>query len=132
MGEGRHRLPDGLLRRDVIDEMCGRLHHPTRAAGWTKAASLARKGHQAPVTAGVALDAQKPVFGQAALQVVVELPLDEMRRGCAFGLQPGKKLRVAGLDDVRGRNTGFPVPPAQIRTCTLMHPAPALANDGKT
>ena len=32
----------------------------------------------------------------------------------------------------RGRNTGFPVPPAQIRTCTLMHPAPALANDGKT
>ena len=32
----------------------------------------------------------------------------------------------------RGRNTGFPVPPAQIRTCTLMHPAPALASDGKT
>ena len=37
---------------------------------------------------------------QAALEVVVELPLDEMRQGCAFGLQPGKKLRVAGLDDV--------------------------------
>ena len=51
------------------------------------------------MTAGVALDAQKPVFEQAALQVVVELLLDEMRQGCAFGLQPGKKLRVAGLDD---------------------------------
>ena len=51
------------------------------------------------VTAGVVLDAQKPVFERAALQVVVELLLDEMRRGCAFGLQPGKKLRVAGLDD---------------------------------
>ena len=48
---------------------------------------------------GVALDAQKPVFEQAALQVVVELLLDVMRRGCAFGLQPGRKLRVAGLDD---------------------------------
>ena len=55
------------------------------------------------VTAGVALDAQKPVFEQAALQVVVELPLDEMRQGCAFGLQPGKKLRVAGLDDATQR-----------------------------
>ncbi len=55
--------------------------------------------HQVLVTAGVALDAQKPVFEQAALQVVVELLLDEMRQGCAFGLQPGKKLRVAGLDD---------------------------------
>ncbi len=51
------------------------------------------------MTAGVALDPHKPVFEQAALQVVVELLLDEMRRGCAFGLQPGKKLRVAGLDD---------------------------------
>ena len=119
MGEGRHPLPDGLLRQDVIDEMCGRLHHPTCAAGWTRAASLARKGliarqsakqfalrtagHQVLVTAGVALDAQKPVFEQAALQVVVELPLDEMRRGCAFGLQPGKKLRVAGLGDAMER-----------------------------
>ena len=99
--------------------MRGRLHHPTCAAGWPKAASLARKGliarqsakqfalrtagHQVLVTAGVALDAQKPVFEQAALQVVVELPMDEMRRGCAFGLQPGKKLRVAGLDDAMER-----------------------------
>ena len=99
MGEGRHPPTDGLLRQDVIDEMCGRLHHPTCAAGWTKSASLARKGHQVLVTAGVALDAQKPVFEQAALQVVVELLLDEMRQGCAFALQPGKKLRVAGLDD---------------------------------
>ena len=32
----------------------------------------------------------------------------------------------------RGRNTGFPVPPAQIRTCALTHPAPASAIDGKT
>ena len=161
--------------------MCGRLHHPTCTAGWTKAASLARQGHQPAyctkgrddragfcpcarardrnhsrsygggstcahtgkrpararparfvarrkaekrnrgernqktfvnstsglvqyagqvlVTAGIALDARKPVFEQAALQVVVELPLDAMRQGCAFGLQPGKQLRAAGLDD---------------------------------
>ena len=36
------------------------------------------------MTAGIALDAQKPVFEQAALQVVVELLLDEMRQGCAL------------------------------------------------
>ena len=30
----------------------------------------------------------------------------------------------------RGREPGYPGPPAQIRTCALTHPAPALGIDG--
>ena len=32
----------------------------------------------------------------------------------------------------RGRSAGCPAPPAQIRTCALTHPAPALSVDGKS
>ncbi len=45
---------------------------------------------QVLVTAGIALDAQKPVLDQAALQVFVELLLDERSRPCD---------RVASLRD---------------------------------
>ena len=49
---------------------------------------------------------------------------------CGHG-PPGRPGRRQGSvsDQFRSRNTGFPVPPAQIRS-TLMHPAPA-SSDGK-
>ena len=34
-------------------------------------------------------DAQEAVFEQTALQIVIELLLDEVRYGSAFGFQPG-------------------------------------------
>ena len=51
------------------------------------------------MAAGVALDAQEAVFEQTALQVIVELPLDECRERSAFGFEPGEKLGVVSLDD---------------------------------
>ena len=52
--------------------MGGRLHHTARAAAWAKAAPFAAKRHQVFMPTTIALDAQKTVFQQAALQVVVE------------------------------------------------------------
>ncbi len=40
-----------------------------------------------------------PVLEQAALQVVVELPLDERGQGTAFGFESGEKPGVVSLDD---------------------------------
>ena len=99
MGKGEHPLADGLMRKNVIDQMRGGLDHAARTARGAKAPAFAGERDQVLMLAPIALDAQEPVLKQAALEVVVELPLDEMRQGCAFGLQPGKKLRIAGLDD---------------------------------
>ena len=50
------------------------------------------------VAAGIALDAQEAMFEEAALQVVVDLVLDERGERAALGFEPGEKLRVVGLD----------------------------------
>ena len=51
------------------------------------------------VAAGIALDSQEAMFKEAALQVVVELVLDERGARAALGFEPGEKPRVVGLDD---------------------------------
>ena len=51
------------------------------------------------VAAGIALNAQKTLFWQAALHVVVELLFDERGQRCAFGFESGEKPGVARLDD---------------------------------
>jgi hypothetical protein len=45
-----------------------------------KSPALAAERHQVLMRAAVALDAQEPVFQQAALQVVIELLADEPRQ----------------------------------------------------
>ena len=57
---------------------------------------------------GVA-DEEPAPFEQTALQVVVELPLGEVRYGSAFGFQPGEKLRVVGLDNLVERRPFWPM-----------------------
>ena len=42
------------------------------------------------------------------------------------------RCRVQRRAEIRGRSAGCPAPPAQIRTCALTHPAPALSVDGKS
>ena len=42
----------------------------------------------------------------------------------AFGLNTAMRHRENSASAGRGRDTSFPAPPAQIRTCTLMHTAP--------
>ena len=46
---------------------------------------------------------------QTALQVVIELLLDDVRYGSAFGFQPGEKLRVVGLDNLVERCLFWPM-----------------------
>ena len=50
-------------------------------------AAFARERDEVLVAAGVALDAPEAVFEQTALQVIVELPLDECRERSAFGCE---------------------------------------------
>ena len=83
----------------MIDEVCSRLDHPAGTARGAKAAAFAGEGNEVLVAAGVALDAQEAVFEQTALQVIVELPLDECRERSAFGFEPGEKPGEVSLDD---------------------------------
>ena len=71
--------------------MCSRLDHPAGTARGAKAAAFAGERNEVLVAAGVALDAQEAVFEQTALQVIVELPLDECRERSAFGFEPDEK-----------------------------------------
>lgn len=49
------------------------------------------------------------MFEQTALQIVIELLLDEVRYGSASGFQPGEKLRVVGLDNLAERRLFWPM-----------------------
>ena len=55
--EGQHLLADGLFRQHMIDQVGSGLDHPPGTARGAEAASLARKGHQVLVTAGITRDA---------------------------------------------------------------------------
>jgi hypothetical protein len=61
----------------VIDEVSRGLDHPARAARGAKTAPFAGERDQMLMLTAVALDAQEAVLEPAALQVVVELLLDE-------------------------------------------------------
>jgi hypothetical protein len=64
----------------VIDQVGSRLHHAARAATGAEPPLLAAEGDQVFMKAAVALDAQKAVFQQAALQVIFELLADKPRQ----------------------------------------------------
>lgn len=83
----------------MIDQVGGRLDHPTGATRGAESASLAGEGDQVFVAASVALNAQEAVLEEVAFQVVVELPPDECGQRTAFGFESGEKLRVVSLDD---------------------------------
>ena len=42
-----------------------------------------------------------------------------------------RNIKLTATFTYRGREPGYPGPPAQIRTCALTHPAPALGVDGE-
>jgi hypothetical protein len=74
--------------------MRSRLHHPPRPATGAKTSSLATARHQVFVAAAVALDAQEPVFQQAALQIVFELLADELGKMAASTFDLVHETRV--------------------------------------
>lgn len=80
VGEGQHPLANRLLGKDMIDQMRGALDHPPSATRGAEPAALTAEGNQVLVAASVAIDAQKAVLEQAALQVVIELLFDERGR----------------------------------------------------
>jgi len=71
--KGKHPLSDRCCRKDMIDQVRGRLDHPPSPTAGAEATALAAERHQVLMLAAVALHAQKAVFQKAALQVVLEL-----------------------------------------------------------
>ena len=69
-------------------QQCRRLGYPPRAAARAKAAALARKCHELLGLAGIALDPQKTVLEQAALEIGVELVFHVPRQRSPFGRPP--------------------------------------------
>ena len=53
-------------------------------------------------------------------------------RHAVFRASAQQRAGREGATQIRGRSAGCPAPPAQIRTCALTHPAPALSVDGKS
>ena len=94
----------------MIDQVSRGLDHPACAARGAKTTPFARKRYEVLVQTAFALDAQEPVLEAAALQVVVELLLDERGQRAAFGFETGEKLGVVGLDDAVERRLFGPVP----------------------
>jgi len=62
----------------MIDQVSCRFHHASGTTTGAESPAFATKGDQMFVSAAIALDAQEAVFEQAALQVIFELPTDEL------------------------------------------------------
>jgi hypothetical protein len=61
----------------MVDQVGGRLHHPPCPATRAEAAPFAAECNEVLVTAAIALDAQKAMFEQTALEIVLELLVHE-------------------------------------------------------
>lgn len=84
----QHPLANGLLRQDVVREQCGRLDHPPRAAARAEAAAFATERDQLLGLAGVALDPQKTVLKQSALEISLKLVVYVPRQRSILGRPP--------------------------------------------
>jgi hypothetical protein len=84
--------------------------HPPRTAARAEAAALARECDEFLGLAGVALDSQKAVLEQAALEIGLELSYHVARQGSSLGGAPVPKSRIVlGHQLVEQRRLG-PVP----------------------
>jgi hypothetical protein len=78
-------LANRLLRQDIVHEQCRRLGHPPRAAARAEAAAFARECHELLGLAGIALDPQKSMLEQAALEIRLELIFHVPRQRSILG-----------------------------------------------
>lgn len=106
-GERKHPLANRLLWQDVVHEQCRRLGHPPRAAARAEAAALATERDQLLGLAGVALDPQKTMFKQSALEISLELVFHVPRQRSILG-RPSipKRGIVLGYELVQQRRLG--------------------------
>jgi hypothetical protein len=72
-----HPLTDRHMRQHAIDEPGRCVRHSQAAAGRAEPSALARKGDEPIVTAGVAMDAQKSMREDPALEIGADLSLDK-------------------------------------------------------
>ena len=86
------------MHKNVIDQMRGRLDHPTGAARGAKAPAFAGERDQVLMLTPIALDAQEAVLQQAALQGVIELLFDERGEQATLGVESFDKPGVVGRD----------------------------------
>jgi len=83
----RHRqdpLANGQRRKDMINQVRGRLGHAPGVAGRAKGAPLTGEGYQEVVAALGTSGACEPVGEDAALQVAAEFPLHVCRHPLAI------------------------------------------------
>ena len=86
-GKGEHPLADAVGGQDPVDEVGGALGHLPGVARGAESAVLAREGHDAGgITVGAAEQREARGLGDAAQQVVLELPADVRRQEAAVGL----------------------------------------------
>jgi len=65
------------MGQHAIDEPGGCVRHPPTAAGRAESSTLARKGNETIVSAGVAMHPQKSMRENPALEISADLSLDE-------------------------------------------------------
>ena len=83
----------------MSDQVGSGLDHPACPTRGAETAALAAECNEMLVAAGIALNAQEAMLEEAALQVVVELPLDERGERAALGFESSEELWAVGLDD---------------------------------
>jgi hypothetical protein len=110
-GERGDELPKWLFGEDVLEEVLGELDHPPSAARGAEAAPVAGERNEHRVTTGDADQAQRALRGVTAVQVGLELPLNErgdVRRAGVEVLAGLEESAQVGTNDV-SENAGRPV-----------------------
>ncbi len=79
-GQRQHDLPDRHPRgQDPLDQMAGALCHPSAATRWSEPAAAARKGHEAVVVTGGAVQVCEAIGERAAPDQGLKLSTNEAR-----------------------------------------------------
>lgn len=98
----QYPLPDGDQRKYTVDEMGGRIGHPTATTGIAKAPLLTRERDDTVQPAGIAMHANETVSQNATIQKLPELALDKARNvTIAFTLPGEEDFQMFGDDTVK-------------------------------
>ena len=94
----------------MVDQVSSRPQHPPCPATGAEPSALAGESNEVLVTAAIAIDAQKAMFKQTALETVLELLAYKRREMSTMSLQGGINGRVVPLDELIRHCLFRPVP----------------------
>ena len=97
--DAQHLLAHRLLRKDLVNQKRGTLGHAPGAAAGTETPALAAEGDQVLGMTAFAAHAQEAVLRAAALEVILELPLNIPRQGRVLGRQMRRELWIVFLNN---------------------------------